>query len=79
MKTVNDKCISIDLLEVVSNMKISKEQKEEMILSYLELTKEQAIVDFEGERIKQVRLVQPIESVDITLTIDKEGEIVYGD
>lgn len=78
MTQTNPLRIDIDLVEVISNMKISKEQKEELILSCLKLTKEQAIVDFEGERIKQVRLAQPMETVDILLTIDEKGEVVHG-
>ena len=67
--------ITVDLLQVISNMDIDKSKKEELALDTLRLTREQATVIWKDDRIEGVRLNKGIEKIELTIVINKDGEI----
>ena len=72
---LNNQSITIDLLQVISNMDIDKSRKEELALDTLRLTREQATVIWKDNRIEGVRLNKGIEKIELTIVINKNGEI----
>lgn len=67
--------ITVDLLQIISNMDIDKSKKEELALDALRLTREQATVIWKDDRIEGVRLNKGIEKIELTIVINKNGEI----
>lgn len=72
---LNNQSITIDLLQVISNMDIDKSKKEELALDALRLTREQATVIWKDNRIEGVKLNKGIEKIELTIVINKNGEI----
>lgn len=72
---LNNQSITIDLLQVISNMDIDKSRKEELALDALRLTREQATVIWKDNRIEGVKLNKGIEKIELTIVINKNGEI----
>lgn len=72
---LNNQSITIDLLQVISNMDIDKSRKEELALEALRLTREQATVIWKDNRIEGVKLNKGIEKIELTIVINKNGEI----
>ena len=72
---LNNQSITIDLLQVISNMDIDKSRKEELALDALRLTREQATVIWKDDRIEGVKLNKGIEKIELTIVINKNGEI----
>ena len=70
-----NRSMTIDLLSIISNMDITKEQKEDLALKAMMLTKEDARVIWKDNRIEGVRLNKGIEKIELTIVINKNGEI----
>ena len=70
-----DSELKVDLIEIISNSDMSKEQKEDTVLSWLNLTRDQATVVWDNGKISHVKLIRSMETVNITITIDKDDTI----
>ena len=70
-----NRSMTIDLLSIISNMDITKEQKEDLALKAMMLTKEDARVIWKDDRIEGIRLNKGIEKIELTIVINKNGEI----
>lgn len=68
----NRKSVTLNLLSIISDMDITKEQKEDLALSALGRLNENASVIWQDSRIKCIQLNDSINTLDLTITIDKE-------
>lgn len=70
-----NRSITVDMLDIISNMDLTNEQKEDLVLGALKLTREQAHAVWEDDRIKAVRLNRSMEKIEVTIVIDPAGGI----
>lgn len=64
--------ITLNLLSIISDMDLPKEQKEDLALAALGRLNESTNVIWQDDRIKCIRLNDSIDTLDLTITIDKE-------
>lgn len=76
---MTDNHINISIEEVISNMLISKEDKEYLYHSWIEaqtgLSTDKYDVLWENDRIIGVKLHQAFKKIQLTITLNKDGTI----
>lgn len=72
---LKNRSITIDLLSMISDMDLTKDQKESLALDSMKLTREDARVVWKDDRIECIRLNKALEKIEITIVIDKNGEM----
>ena len=68
------KRMDISLEGIISNMLISKEQKEELYLAAAGVTPDQGRAIWKDDKIEGLQLFQPMEKLSMVIKIDKEGQ-----
>lgn len=72
---MNNRKISISLEEVISNMLITKEQKEELYRRATSISEENGTIIWKDDRIVGMKMHKPMEFIKIEMTINKDGEV----
>ena len=68
----DNRCVSISIEEVLNDMSISKSEKARFYWQVIKqngYSKEDGEIIWDGDKIEGFRLYQPIEYMDITITI----------
>lgn len=69
MRCLMNRTIQIKLEDIISNMQISNEQKEELYLRIIGMTNEQGSVVWQGNKIVAFKPHQAMERISLTLKI----------
>lgn len=73
------KSITVNILSMISDMAVSKEQKEDFALKAMKLTRDKATVIWKDDRIDCIRLNDSLKTMDCTITIvDEEEKAING-
>ena len=76
---MTDQTINISIEEVISNMLISKEDKEYLYCSWIEAQTGLSANDYdilwENDRITGAKLHQAFKKIQLTITLNKDGTI----
>lgn len=71
----DDRTITISLEEVISNMLITKEQKEELYRGATDIPEDKGTIIWENDRIVGMRMHEPMEYIKLTVKINDKGEV----
>lgn len=76
---MTDKSINVSIEEIISNMLISREDKEYLYRNWVEaqtgLSADDYDIVWKNDRIAGTKLHQSMESISITITLNKDGTI----
>lgn len=70
--------ITINLLDIVNNMNVTKEQKEDVLLQIMNVTREDGHFDYEDDNIVSFTFNKCMESLHMTVEIDPDVQYEKG-